>query len=1200
MPATYSPTGSVQTHEVDEDTDTVVATVKGGGAGDGAGEFTNSAGRGATVVAEFDVSGGETLYLRVGEGGEDAADTSTPGFGGWPTGGDGANAEGAASGGGGAHSGIRLGSDTEDARMIGAGGGAAAGAAGSNGESTGFGGDALIPDGEDGGDSFSDGAEGGTLNEPGSGGGSDGEGMNGGNADSSTFSAGGPGGGGFFGGGGATGGGGGGAGSTFTDGAVTVLNEDGGSVAGDGEIVIEEQIDDVVAPSDVSVDNTRDTETDLSWTVAENLTSDGGHRLYRSTSVGVDTTDTLVADLGPTANSYTDQQLDNGTTYYYRVEAYREGDQPDSDLSNEANGTTTIPAIEQLAASADTLGEIAVSWETDQNTGDIRVEFRQTGASTWTGHELLPFTARESTIAELLDGQAYQVRVRGETSDTTGAWSETTETTLLPALNIQFRHVTADSIEIGWTEPDNPDTTYVLERADADDVRDPDPTFSAFAMIAESAPTVLDDDVSESERFRYRVTADTGDASTTDERGVQADFTFSDNYTAELVLDDGDESATIPVKSRDWIQPPGNWRREPSAITTWEGTIPYSPGAENWTRADAYIYFGGELLLSGELLVATSQDSAGETRLEGDGDVIKLTRGGAVDDYQNVEAHTAIDQYEDEHLDEWVVNVEEPDDELVDEALIVQDADTTDGFGDVFSEAIVGDNDVPARVVDGGLEVTRTNILLVAGPDTLEPTGGVLGDEFVDGVAENFVTDGETGTLGTVTTHHTIAEDDVGVAVRGSAADDDASPPVELSLVDADSDSTIGTVVFDPGLTDFSALWIFDSSSLLDGWGDGDIAPGSYEIHAEALDSGADDGTMIDAVSIFDARFHDPDTVENGGEFDGEVHEPEGHLDGPATHPNPAIGADIASDGFGQSFNIEAATVTTSIDDISGSQRLQASNDNGQTFLPTDGTETNTQTVTADFSDGEPFGTIARGRVRLNAWSPDGTRDDATPRENYAGQRVESWELAIDTNNIAVLDDFEVAGNHFENLQDLCNEAGMVFVPEYDRDELRLDVFVPGQETREAEWTRLDFERELDVRSYANRVRVIGARDEATGERIEATAESQPEIDRVGTVVDAPPIVEDDVESEERLRNIARRELSKRVAEDRLGGSVDIVPKPLRPGFAYEVDALDGLEIPLQGVEFRDTREPTGTLEFREPDDLAAAIAGIRTSIRRS
>ena len=1184
---TFSTVGT-HTWTVPDGVDEVNATLLGASGDPGQ---AASAGLGGETVATLPVTAGEELEIFVGG----AASGSSGGFNGGADTGDN-NA-----GGGGGASDIRQTGATLSDRVLVAGGGAGSG----EGAEPGVGGDGGGLEGGSGTDSpdadGGDGGGGGTQTSGGAGGDARGDGgtFGDGGAPGTSFEAGGGGGGGWYGGGGGgrpstsdgDGGGGGGGGSSYID-DVANGTTSAGVNTGDGEVTLEYDVE-IDSVEDLSVINDRDTELDLEWTDPD--TGVDEQHLYRATEPGVDTTDTLVDTFGPNTGTYTDTLLDNGTTYYYLLELVQTDPDDKSELSNETNGQTTIPPIEELGAAADQLAELAVSWETDQNTGDIRVEYRETGASTWTGHDLLPFSARDSTIAELLDGQAYDVRVRGETSGTTGAWSEASETTLLPALNIQFPHVTRDSIEIDWSEPNNPDTTYVLERADADDVRDPDPTFSAFATIAETAPTVLDEDVSESERFRYRVTADTGDATATDEGGVQADFTFSDNYTAELVLDDGEESATIPIESRDWIEPPGNWRREPSAITTWEGTIPYSTGAENWTRADAYIYFGGELLLSGELLVATSQDSAGETRLEGDDVVIKLTRGGAIDDFQNVEAHTAIEQYAAKHLDDWTVNVEAPEEEPVDEGLVVQRVEDPDEFSTVFSEALDGDSTTPAVAVPSGIEVGRTNILLSTTQDPISGSSTLIaGDQFSTGFARLFEDNGDDLEMGDIELNYTIPENAVGIAVRWELFDDPV--PLEITLVG--DGSSVGSVVADPNGVTPDVAWDFSAEERLpivvDEWDDGDIPPGEYRIEVEATTGSSEVGSALDFVSIYDQRYHTTD------EFDNELHEPEGHLDGPSTHPNPDIGADIASDAFGQAFNIQSATVTTTIDDVSGSQRLQASNDDGQTWLPTDGAETNTQTVTADFSGGDSFGTIAQGRVRLNAWSPDGTRNNTTPRENYAGQRLESWELAIDTNNIAALDDFEVAGNHFENLQDLCNEAGMVFVPEYKRDELRLDVFVPGQLTQTADWTRLDFERELDVRSYANRVRVIGARDEETGERIEATAESQPEIDRVGTVVDAPPIVEDDVESEERLRNIARRELSKRVAEDRLGGSVDIVPKPLRPGFAYEVDALDGLEIPLRGVEFRDTREPTGTLEFREPDDLAAAIAGIRTSIRRS
>ncbi len=72
-----------------------------------------------------------------------------------------------------------------------------------------------------------------------------------------------------------------------------------------------------------------------------------------------------------------------------------------------------------------------------------------------------------------------------------------------------------------------------------------------------------------------------------------------------------------------------------------------------------------------------------------------------------------------------------------------------------------------------------------------------------------------------------------------------------------------------------------------------------------------------------------------------------------------------------------------------------------------------------------------------------------------------------------------------------------------------------------------------------------------------------------------------------------------RVVRDQLAGSEDIVPTPLVPGIAYEVDVLDGATLPLWANEFDDGRSPAASNEWVEPDDIASALAEQSDELRR-
>ena len=158
---------------------------------------------------------------------------------------------------------------------------------------------------------------------------------------------------------------------------------------------------------------------------------------------------------------------------------------------------------------------------------------------------------------------------------------------------------------------------------------------------------------------------------------------------------------------------------------------------------------------------------------------------------------------------------------------------------------------------------------------------------------------------------------------------------------------------------------------------------GTNTLRIEILGTTDANDYEIDVWSVYDERAKD-DLF-----FDNEVHEPSGYLDGPGTHAR----ADAAFDNAPIAFNVVAGSADITMNDTSGAQRLQISNDNGATWLPDDGTENNTTSISVDYPTA---GSGSRLRVTLDAWEPDGPRDE-TPRLNYASQELDAYELRADT-----------------------------------------------------------------------------------------------------------------------------------------------------------------------------------------------------------
>ncbi|WP_320443090.1 fibronectin type III domain-containing protein [Halosolutus halophilus] len=470
---TYSYTGSVQTLTVPDTTsggDTVGGMIVDMyGAEGGIGYARNEAGgNGGYLRAEIrdGVEPGAQFDVYVGgQGGEGS--NGSGGSGGFNGGGAGGDSYSGAGGGGGGASDIRpTGGAISDRLAVAAGGGGGGDATSDSGYDSYRGSSA----GADGGglqgndasnasanSASATGGSGGTQTSGGSGGNSAGSGSSGtggagdgaGSLSPDNASAGGGGGGGGLYGGGGGGadtyegssstwaaGAGGGGGSSGVASNVEQLNTTIGSQTGDGVVeVTYVAVNPPNAPSNLTVDATRDTEADLSWTLATDGADENQVNIYRDTSSGIDpSTDTPVDTLPAGTETYTDTGLNNGTTYYYVVTA--ENDGGESNASNEASGTTTVPDVTGFTLDGTVQGEmLAEDFDSGLNTGQYRIQWKRSTNSSYSDEATVAYNADplEYNITGVLDGEQYDVRIRSEGPDAVGTYHTASEITKLHA-----------------------------------------------------------------------------------------------------------------------------------------------------------------------------------------------------------------------------------------------------------------------------------------------------------------------------------------------------------------------------------------------------------------------------------------------------------------------------------------------------------------------------------------------------------------------------------------------------------------------------------------------------------------------------------------------------------------------------------------------------------------------------------------------
>ncbi len=802
------------------------------------------------------------------------------------------------------------------------------------------------------------------------------------------------GGGGWYGGGGghgATTTGGGGGGSAYIDDLTSATTTTGAGSAGgsvdadgtDGSITIEWDIE-VTAPSDLSVDATRDTEVDLSWTEPDPDVD--GHEIYRSMSSPVDpATDTLVADLPQGTVSYTDTGINNGTTYHYLIVSYVEIDGSRStDQSNEASGTTTLPDVDGFVLDGSVQGELlAEEFDAGLNTGQYRIRWKRSVNSTYdaANEATVPFDADplEYVITNVLDGEKYDVGIRSETADVTGAWHTAAEiTALIPASGLQGTSIGQHSVTLGWTVESNFDGSQQIWRRREDGKRD----------------RVYDDP----EDGELIATLDTVTESYTDDSdGLYPDreFTYTVRAVTQYVY--ADTSLTLTTASAGLAQsaaPPRGWHVEldhPSGQTLTPRILDgarLEPRVNDLPRAripiprdDAYalqsyegapmrVYRDGERQPIDELRDVVIEP--GRAELVGVGGT-QLERRIQRDVDQEA-AHTLADDLITTETSYAAVVDAPAVDEVVDEPL--QSASTGTEFAEVFSPKAT----TPVVFRDGGFENAQTSFLR----DTqfyLSGNAGYISDPIYSmGETYTFSASGDGLESTSFSVEYTIPASEVGIAARVSA--DGSSPAYFRVHVVDDSDGTsLGKATFEDIGYGSSPGWFGDSTQFDDvdytGWDGGDIPPGEYRLEVECYWDG--DLIYFDAASLHDMRYYDStDFDENGELTDGKA------LDKPVDYKPVTVESDDAQ----TVYSVTTGYLDTTWTDTSGAQAIALSNDNGRSWTEV----TNATSVSTDF---DALGASLRARVTFDGYEPDGVRSQS-PRYGYAPQRVESYELSFD------------------------------------------------------------------------------------------------------------------------------------------------------------------------------------------------------------
>jgi fibronectin type 3 domain-containing protein len=186
----------------------------------------------------------------------------------------------------------------------------------------------------------------------------------------------------------------------------------------------------------------------LAWT---NVASETGYRVYRRVD-GSDQPYTLLRTVGANVTSITDEGLEVGKTYLYKVLAFNgAGNSPFSNVRSVAITETFRPAApRELRATAVSPTRVDLTWLDVRGDTGYRIERRLAGTDQWVklGYSGPSVTRFSDTTAE--PGRTYQYRVRAGGVGASSEWSNvaTATTPAAPPTNTVFSATRIKPLEL--------------------------------------------------------------------------------------------------------------------------------------------------------------------------------------------------------------------------------------------------------------------------------------------------------------------------------------------------------------------------------------------------------------------------------------------------------------------------------------------------------------------------------------------------------------------------------------------------------------------------------------------------------------------------------------------------------------------------------------------------------------------------------
>ncbi len=271
----------------------------------------------------------------------------------------------------------------------------------------------------------------------------------------------------------------------------------------------------LAAPSTLTVTGTTASSVDLSWTDRSLL--EDGYRIERCTGTAATCTEGDFAEVGQVGTEvsvYTDGTVVAGTTYAYRIRAYRGA--YFSAYSNEAEATAAGSAPDgdptDLTVVGVTTSTVDLSW-TDNSSNEEAFEVERCQGAACSGFVFVGQSAAGVTTFQdggVSEDATYRYRVRATNAGGNSGYSNVAEATtpLAAPTDLIVTGTTATSVSLAWTDNSAVEEGVRVQRCQGNMPSCKDAGFSDVAQVAGVDVTSFTDTTAEpSTVYSYRVRA---------------------------------------------------------------------------------------------------------------------------------------------------------------------------------------------------------------------------------------------------------------------------------------------------------------------------------------------------------------------------------------------------------------------------------------------------------------------------------------------------------------------------------------------------------------------------------------------------------------------------------------------------------------------------------------------------------------------